>query len=203
VLLVPSLGHAPVRVPVLVGKTVERARTLLRDADLRLGRVTRQFSDERPDGQIVEQAESGQAPYGSAVDVVVSKGPFPVPVPRVTRLTQDEATALLSEAGFQVSATEDYSDDVRAGSVISQDPPKGTELQPGNTVAIVVSLGPPVFTMPDVVGMSREEAVAALQALGAEVRVVLVLPPGTTVVYQEPSAGATVHVGDVVEIYVR
>jgi beta-lactam-binding protein with PASTA domain len=57
--------------------------------------------------------------------------------------------------------------------------------------------------MPDVVGMSREEAVSTLEALGAEVRVVLVLPPGTTVVYQEPGAGASVHVGDVVEIYVR
>jgi beta-lactam-binding protein with PASTA domain len=57
--------------------------------------------------------------------------------------------------------------------------------------------------MPDVVGMSREEAVAALQALGAEVRVVLVLQPGAVVVYQDPAAGASVHVGDVVEIYVR
>jgi eukaryotic-like serine/threonine-protein kinase len=203
VLLVPSRGHAPVDVPDLVGRTVPRARTLLRDADLRLGRITRQFSDDLPEGQIVEQAENGQAPYGSPVDVVVSKGPFPVAVPRVTKMTEDEARALLADAGFEVSASEDHSDRVPSGVVISQDPPKGTELQPGNTVAIVVSLGPPVFTMPDVVGMSREEAVATLQALGAEVRVVLVLQPGTTVVYQEPAAGATVHVGDVVEIYVR
>jgi beta-lactam-binding protein with PASTA domain len=57
--------------------------------------------------------------------------------------------------------------------------------------------------MPDVVGMSREQAVTTLQDLGAVVRVILVLQPGTTVVYQEPSAGTTVHVGDVVEIYVR
>jgi serine/threonine-protein kinase len=203
VLLVPSLGHAPVEVPDLVGKTVGRARTLLRGADLRLGQVTRQFSDELPEGLVVVQAARGQAPYGSAIDVVVSKGPFPVAVPRVTRMTEDEARAALAEAGFEVTATEEYSDQVPAGAVISQDPPKGTELQPGNTVAIVVSLGPPVFTMPDVVGMSREEAVATLERLGAVVNVVLVLPPGATVIYQEPAPGTTVHVGDVVEIYVK
>jgi serine/threonine-protein kinase len=192
-----------VPVPDLTGKTVERARTLLREGDLRLGQITRDFSDEIPEGHVVEQGGGAQAPYESAVDVVVSKGPFPVAVPRVTRLTEEEARAQLSEAGFEVSVTEDYSEDVALGKVISQDPPRGTELQPGTTVAIVVSLGPPVFTMPDVVGMSREQAVATLQDLGAVVRVILVLQPGTTVVYQQPSVGATVHVGDVVEIYVR
>jgi serine/threonine-protein kinase len=203
VLLVSSRGHAPVDVPDLLGRTVDRARMLLRDADLRLGEVTKQFSDDLDAGRIVEQSETGQAPYGGAVDVVVSKGPFPVPVPKVTKMTEDEARAVLAEAGFEVVATEDYSEKIPAGSVISQDPPRGTDLQPGNTVAIVVSLGPPVFTMPDVVGMSREQAVATLEGLGAVVHVVLVLPPGATVVYQDPAAGATVHVGDVVEIYVR
>ncbi len=86
--------------------------------------------------------------------------------------------------------------------MISQDPPRGTELQPGNTVAIVVSLGPPEFPMPNVVGMSRDAAVQRLTDLGLLVDVVLVRAPGSTVVFQKPVVGATVHAGDVVRIYV-
>jgi serine/threonine-protein kinase len=121
----------------------------------------------------------------------------------VVRLTEEEARARLSEAGFEVGATEDYSERVPAGSVISQDPPRGTLLQPGNTVAIVVSLGPPEFAMPSVVGMGREAAVDRLQGLGLIVDVAIVPgQEGVTVVYQEPAAGTIVRVGDTVSIYV-
>jgi beta-lactam-binding protein with PASTA domain len=57
--------------------------------------------------------------------------------------------------------------------------------------------------MPSVVGMGKDAAVQKLTDLGLEVDVVLVLPPGSIVVYQEPAVGAIVHAGDVVHIYVR
>lgn len=204
VTLTPSLGHEPVPVPDLVGKTVPRARELLRAADLRLGRVTKAYDEELAAGQIVEQSvrAKGEADFRSEIDVVVSRGPQPQPVPRVTGRTQEEATSLLQGAGFLVVVEEEFSDDVARGRVISQRPEKGTELQPGNTVTIVVSKGPPEFPMPDVVGMSKDAAVARLTSLGLEVDVVLVKPDGSKVVFQEPAVGATVHAGDVVHIYV-
>ncbi len=116
VLLVPSRGHAPVDVPDLIGKTLARARTLLRDGDLRLGEVTRQYSDDVAEDLIVEQSERGQAPFGGAIDVVLSKGPFPVAVPKVLRMTEEDARAALADAGFEVTVTQDFSEDVPRGA---------------------------------------------------------------------------------------
>ena len=204
VTIVPSLGPPPVRVPDMIGKTVARARELLREANLEVGKVTREYSDELSVGLVIDQAVPAldQAPFGSPIDLVVSRGPFPVAVPKVLHLSEEEATATLTDAGFLVGVEEELSEDVPRGDVISQDPPRGTELQPGNTVTIVVSLGPPEFSMPDVVGMWKSAAVAELTDLGLVVDVVIAHPPGATVVYQEPAVGAIVHVGDVVHIYV-
>ncbi|MGH2591337.1 MAG: PASTA domain-containing protein, partial [Actinomycetota bacterium] len=115
----------------------------------------------------------------------------------------DEATRLLEDAGFIVSVFEEFSDDVASGRVISQDPEARTDLQPGEGVTIMVSLGPPEFPMPNVVGMRRDAAVARLRDLGLVVSVAIVPgQDGTTVVYQEPAAGTTVHAGDTVDIFV-
>jgi beta-lactam-binding protein with PASTA domain len=57
--------------------------------------------------------------------------------------------------------------------------------------------------MPDVVGMTKDAAVAKLQGLGLSVSISIVPGhSGATVVYQEPAIGATVHAGDTVTIYV-
>ncbi len=204
VTIVPSLGPPPVPVPDLIGKTVAKARELLREADLAVGRVTKAYDEDLVAGLVVEQSVGAQAeaPFGSEIDLIVSKGPTPKPVPRVTRMSEEEATSALTDAGFLVTVEEETSEVVPRGDVISQDPPKGTEVQPGNTVTIVVSLGPPEFPMPDVSGMSKESAVARLTDLGLVVDVVIVRPPGSMVVYQDPAVGAIVHVDDVVHIYV-
>ena len=204
VAIVPSLGPPPVRVPDVVGKTLPRARELLRESDLAVGRVTKAFDDDVPAGQVVSRSGGAQAPQGSDIDLVLSKGPFPVAVPKVLRLTQDEATAVLESAGFVVEAAEEYSETAPRGQVIAQDPKQGTELQPGNSVAIVVSLGPPTFEMPNVVGMTQQAALDLLRGLGLDVEVSIVpgYEDGTIVVFQRPATGTIVRAGDVVEIFV-
>jgi serine/threonine-protein kinase len=203
VVLIPSLGPPPVPVPNLQGATIPEARTMLRESDLRLGKVTREYSDEVPADRVIGQSERGEAPFGSEVDVVVSKGPVPVPVPKVTKLTQEEASAALTDAGFLVSAVEEYSDQVPRGVVISQDPPRGTRIQPGNTVTIVVSLGPERFELPSFLGMSTQEAEARLLELGLVPRI-LPIPGGNgdTVATHLPVSGTTVRVGDSITLYV-
>jgi serine/threonine-protein kinase len=206
VTLTPSLGHEPVPVPGLVGKTVPRARELLRDADLRLGRVTKAYDEETPAGQIVEQSVRARndAPFRSEIDVVVSRGPEPKPVPRVTGRTQEDAIALLQAAGFLVDADEVFSDDVARGKVIAQHPERGTNLQPGETVSIVVSLGPEQFELPNLVGMSKDAAVARIRDLGL-VPEVIELPGAVgdlTVATQLPLAATVVRVGTTITIYV-
>jgi serine/threonine-protein kinase len=205
VVLVPSAGPPPVRVPNIVGKTLERARELLRGADLRVGDVLRAYHAELAEGHVIRQSVNGRddAPLGSAIDVVVSRGPKPLPVPRVTGRIVEDATALLEDAGFVVARNDAFSDDVARGRVISQDPARGKNLQPGETVSIVVSLGPEEFELPSFLGLGRDEAIARIHALGLEAQVVPVPGGnGSTVVSQLPPVGENVRAGDTIAIYV-
>ena len=201
VTLVPSLGPPPVDVPSLTGKTVDQARTLLREAELDLGAVHQRYSDRFDVGHIVRQGAQGQAPWGSKVDVWVSKGPKPVPLPKVVGKTSDDARTAL--AAWVVTWEQRFSDTVPRDQVIAQRPKPGTEIQPGEGITVVVSLGPETFAMPNVVGTGRDAAVAELRALGLKVGVVPI-PGGNgdTVVSSLPTAGTTVRYGQTVTLYV-
>ncbi len=205
VTLVPSLGPPPVPVPNVVGLPLAEAKDALREVHLQVGEVTKAFNERFEVDQVVRQSVEAKedAPQGSAIDLVVSKGPTPVAVEKVVGLQQDEAVAVLESQGFVVDVQEEFSDRVDKGTVISQTPEKGTDLQPGKTVTIVVSKGPPEFPMPSVVGMERDAAVAKLRSLGLLVDVSIVPGhSGTRVVFQEPASGTTVRAGDLVHIYV-
>jgi serine/threonine-protein kinase len=205
VTLVPSLGPRPVPVPNLVGLPLGEAKEALREADLKVGDVKREFNERFDADQVIRQSvrADAEAPLGSEIDLVVSKGPTPVPLEKVIGLQQDEAVAVLEAQGFVVEVQQEFSDRVELGTLISQTPPKGTDLQPGGTVTIVVSKGPPELPMPNVVGMGRDEAVAKLRSLGLLVDVAIVPGHGgSQVVFQEPASGTTVRAGDLVHIYV-
>ena len=203
VTLTPSLGPPPVPVPDLVGKTIPEGQAVLRKAQLTLGKRTPRFSDRFPEGRIIGQSApgGGSAPHGSAIDVAVSKGPTPEPVPKLVGKSEEQARSLLT--AWVVKKTGRYSDSVPRGQVMAQKPTPKTKLQPGQTVVIVVSIGPKFFDIPSFVGMSRTEAVAAIQALGLQPSVAPV--PGSngdTVVGQLPAAGTRVRAGSTVTIYV-
>lgn len=203
VTLVPSLGPPPVPVPDLTRMTVPEARKALKRANLVLGTQNAKYSDTIAVGEIVTQSVlfGQKAPQGSPIDVVVSKGQPPEPIPKVIGKTEDQARSLL--ANWVVKTERKFSDTVPAGEVMNQIPDPKTKVQPGETVTIVVSLGPRTFPMPPVVGMSKEAAVAKLKALGLHVGVLTVLnSSGATVVSQIPSAGVTVQYGQTVTIYV-
>ncbi len=203
VTLVVSLGRPPVDVPPLVGKEFEQAREALRRAKLKVGNVSHVYNESFEEGRVIRQSvrRGAEAPQGSEVDLVVSRGPAPQPIPEVVGMTQERATEVLQ--GFVVAVNQEYSRRVAEGKVIRQAPSPGTERQPGSSVTIVVSLGPPEFPMPNVVGMNQDAAVADLRALGLRVNVTIVPgADGNTVIYQEPATGTVVEVGDLVEIYV-
>jgi serine/threonine-protein kinase len=205
VTLVPSLGPPPVPVPDLVGLSLAEAKAALKDAKLTIGGVTKAFSERFSEGQVMRQSVRAdqQAPQASAIDVVLSRGPAPVPVPNVVGRTKERAVEVLDALGFVVDVQEEFSKKIERGTVIAQEPAHGSELQPGESVTIVVSLGPPEFPMPNVVGMERDAAVAKLRDLGLIVDVAIVPGhSGSSVVYQEPATGTTVHAGDLVHVYV-
>lgn len=106
-----------------------------------------------------------------------SKEQAPEPVERVTvrdlsGMSLEEAERQLQEMGLEVGErTEEFSDTVEAGMVISTDPPAGDEVEKGSSVTLVVSKGPEMVTLPPLSGFPESEAVAALQSLGLQVEV--------------------------------
>ena len=204
VTLVPSLGPKPVPVPDLAGKTLDEARILLGRAHLTLGTVEHEYSDEPEDTilGITSEVVDGKAPRNSAIDVVVSKGPRPVRVPNVVGATLEEAEQALEGAGFVVDDSRTkFSTEVERGRVMKQTPADG-RLQPGETVTLVVSLGPKHFTVPDFRGRSKEDAQALADQYGLVVAFSTVPNTSGTIVFsQNPGVGATVTYGDTVTLY--
>jgi beta-lactam-binding protein with PASTA domain/tRNA A-37 threonylcarbamoyl transferase component Bud32 len=201
VTIVPSLGPPPVDVPAIEGKTVERAREMLREASLVLGERKLRYSDTVAEGSIIS-APTGTRPQGSEIDVVVSQGHAPVAIPRVAGQSQNEATTALRDAGFVVLAETDFSATVDRGSVMAVRPQPGSVQPFGSTVTLVVSLGPERFPAPSLIGLSRSEADAVADDLGLNLSVI-VLPntPGSTVATQNPAPGVTVSYGDTILVY--
>jgi beta-lactam-binding protein with PASTA domain len=142
--LVVSLGAA---VPNVVGLAQAAAQTAITVAGLTLGTVTTANSATVEIGAVISQtptAGDNVAP-GSAVALIVSLG---AQVPNVVGLTQINAQKALTTAGLTVGlVTTTISATVPIGAVIGQKPGAGTNVDPGSSVALVISSGPPVFLM--------------------------------------------------------
>ena len=202
--VVLSRGPELVPVPSVEGLVLAEARDRIREARLE-ARVHLQFHDSIPDGRVISQSPPPEAPLevGQQVELVVSRGPEPVAVPRVIGLSEDEAAATLEGEGLQVRITEDFSATVPESNVVTQSPSPPATVAPESTVTIVVSLGPREFPMPDVRGQNRAQAEARLEGLGLDVRVVEVPnSDARQVVSQRPDPGVTVRQGQTVTVYV-
>jgi eukaryotic-like serine/threonine-protein kinase len=88
-------------------------------------------------------------------------------LPRVLELPEAEARRTLTDLGFRPRLEgERPSDAFRRGTVIWQDPPPGTVLQPNAAVQLVVSAGPTLVAVPDVIGLSLPQAAQVFAAAG-------------------------------------
>jgi beta-lactam-binding protein with PASTA domain len=139
--LVVSSGPGQVNVPAVSGLTQAQAATALTSVGLVVGNVTQQSSSSVPIGNVISQnplASTAVNP-GSAVDLVVSSG---VQVPGVVGLTQAQAATALTSVGLVVgTVTQQASNTVPSGSVISQNPGAGTQVNGGTAVNLMVSSG--------------------------------------------------------------
>jgi eukaryotic-like serine/threonine-protein kinase len=115
-----------------------------------------------------DPASGKSVPKGSTVRVNVMSGPVTAAVPSVVGFSIQEATSRLNAAGFK--ANPQYVDSTAPkDQVISQTPAPGTTEPKGSSVTVRVSNGPPLVTVPDVVGYTSQQAVQALEAVGFQV----------------------------------
>ena len=145
--LVISSGPAPVTVPSVTGLNLADATSALEADDLVVGNTSEQSDETVPEGDVISQdpAAGTEVEAGSAVDLVISTGPATVPatVPNVVDDSLAVATGKIEAADLVVGNTsEQSSETVPEGDVISQDPVGGTEVEAGSAVDLVISSGP-------------------------------------------------------------
>jgi serine/threonine-protein kinase len=194
-----------VQVPAVTDLLEEDAVAALEQANL-TPRIVRVFS-EQPVGVVLAQNPSAgtEVLTGTQVRLNVSKGVEEIETPNVVGQPQQQAQQALTDAGLKVEVSEQPSDDVPEGQVISQAPQAGVAVAKGSTVRLVVSSGPQQPTVPNVINQSEGEARAAIQGVGLGVDVAeqssSTIAAGN-VIDQDPAPGTKVDPGTTVRIVV-
>lgn len=172
--LVLSKGAERFTVPAVAGQSYAQAQQAFAAMPLRLKRAdTADPTGNIAPGQVIktDPAPAAKVKRDAVITVYVSTGPPIIAVPDVSGQSQNDANSTLVGAGFKVALSQDYSDKVPAGSVISQDPAGKASVAKFSTVNLVISKGAPVVTIPGVhVGESVSDATATLEAAGLQVR---------------------------------
>jgi beta-lactam-binding protein with PASTA domain/predicted Ser/Thr protein kinase len=208
VTLTVSSGPGQVSVPSVDGLGEQKASATLTDAGLVVDRIVRQADDSVSKGRAIRTspASGTSVNRGSNVTLVVSSGPQQVAVPDVVGLTKTEAQQTLGNQGFQFTSSEQGSDTVDPGTVLSQSPTAGSKAAPGSTVAIVVARAIPTVIVPDLLGQGAQEASDTLTAAGLEPRTSFqdTTDPNEDgiVLDQTPTSGTQVKDGAPVRIFV-
>lgn len=147
-------------------------------------KIVEEENETVPAGDILRY-EPELAEEGETVTLYVSSGPHVdmVPVPYLVGKQETEVIALIAEAGLQPGDTsQESSDTVPKGSVISQDVEAGTQVEPGSKVGYVVSSGPEIRKQRYVASISEVYDLSNLIGPGAgssSVTVMIRLRQGT------------------------
>ena len=168
-----ALRKESFRVPVLVGLTEGEARNLVVGNDWEII-VQEGRSDLVETGEIIstEPAEGVSLQEGETIVFVVSLGPTFSTLEDVTGKTEAEATTRLTELGLVPAVVKVNDETIPQGVVISwavaEQPTAivGDEVVKGTTVNLNVSDGPAPRIVPELVGLTLEQATAKAQELG-------------------------------------
>jgi beta-lactam-binding protein with PASTA domain/serine/threonine protein kinase len=202
-----ATAAATVTIPSVVGKSKSSASRTLTDLGMRVAVVEEYSATVAKDIVISQSAAGSGGTPGATVTIKVSLGKSPAAaeeakVPGVAGKSEQEARSALQAAGFSVRSSEQYSDYIKAGVVISQDIPSGTMAEKGMTISIVVSRGPEKAQqspVPDITWYSESTAKTTLISSGFLAGTVGTaysdsFPIGT-VISQSPSSGTMLDHG--------
>ena len=193
-----------IEVPDLLGMTEDEAAEALKKQNLGYKVIGTESSSKYAEGQVCNQSpKSGKkVTENSTVKITISSGEGSKSIPNVIGATEADATKSLQAAGYKVNVSYGHSATVAAGQVISQSPDSSQKGQAGDTITISVSQGPDEIDMPNVVGSTKDAAVAELQSKGFTVTINEEDKPEAagTVVGQNPVAGTKLSSGSAVII---
>jgi beta-lactam-binding protein with PASTA domain len=197
-----TVAAAQVAVPRLVGMKEQQALVRLGEVGLRSQEEFR--PTQKPTNLVVAQTprEATTVKRGTRVTIVVDRGAPEVEVPTVTGIASAAATAKLTALGLRTGTTAVTSSEP-PGSVVDQAPRAGEKAPKGSLVVLSVAKALPV-AVPNVVGQTEGNAVAAIEDADLRANAVPVPSPKPAgqVVAQSPAAGAKAPKGSAVRINV-
>lgn len=162
-------------VPGVMEKEPEEAQEILGEAQLQLNIIGVENYERLEDGIVIYQSplEEAWLEINSNVNVKLNVGSLEITegfMPYVLYYGSAEAEQRIQEAGLtdiKLNITEEYSDTVGAGLVLSQNPAQGTKADEIPVINLVISKGTePIELTVDVAGQSEKEAKNALEAIG-------------------------------------
>jgi serine/threonine-protein kinase len=197
--LILSLGPERIPVPGVAGLQQSEAEAALTEKNLKFT-VKPTFDPSVVNGTAVgtEPKEGTALAPGTVVTLLVSQGAKPVDLRDLRGLSRAEAVQILTGLGLVPDISERNTDEEdERGRVLEQDPGPG-QIQAGSKVKLTVGSGDARVTVPDLSGMSFNEARKELQKVGLEIRRV---GKGNEVLFQLPVAGSEADAGSRVSVW--
>jgi eukaryotic-like serine/threonine-protein kinase len=196
-----------VAVPDLRRLDETRARALVEEADLEFQVANRLPHPEAAPGAVLAQTPlpGQEVQPGTVVRIILSSGRERVPIPEVAHLGAEQARNLLERMGFTVTVRE-VPHESGAGRLVEVLPPPGTGADIPSQVELVVSAGPPLLEVPQVTGLTADQAEGILSASGFRLGGVHFDPfgggPPGRIYDQHPVHGDSARVGSRVDVWI-
>ena len=191
-------------VPRVTGMELIQARAVLEKEGFEVEES--RVRSAQPVDQVIDQDPNAgeQAEEGSVVTLEVSNGPGTVSIPAVEGLPRAQAIRAIEDAGLKVTLDSEFSETLRKGLAIRTVPREGEERERGTRIRLIVSDGPELVTVPDVIGLSRGSADARLrnEGLGVAIQEQESEEPAGEVIAQDPAGGSQLRRGTTVTITV-
>ncbi len=130
-------------IPDVTGTNADSATSTLEDLGFSVSREF-QYSGTVAAGDVISQSPPGgnNGKAGDTIVLYVSQGTESTTVPSVVGEPESDARTALGNAGLNIgTVTQDYSNSVSEGNVISQSVSAGSTVSEGTSVDLVVSLG--------------------------------------------------------------
>lgn len=159
-----------VAVPNVVGLSNQAATRELRSSGFLVSEVY-EASDTVVVNEVIAQSPAAltELERGEEVEITVSSGAVPVPVPGVVGQGANDAARFLQDRGFSPELVFEEESTAPAGQVLRQDPAAGSEVAPGSTVVLYVAGEIQAIQVPEVKGMTLLRATQVLAQAGLEV----------------------------------
>ncbi|HKL79648.1 MAG TPA: Stk1 family PASTA domain-containing Ser/Thr kinase [Mobilitalea sp.] len=212
----PTLTPTPIldpsldiyKFPSVLGYTMEDADKIIKAKDVDAFITYRDgYSAEYKEGLVMSQYPEADrdAAKGQDVIIYISIGPESFVIPYVYGLTAALAEKKLEDDyGLKTVSDYQYSDLIEKDKVIETDPAKDSMVVEGDTVKIIISMGPEAISVPDLSGSTEEAAKQLLEEQGLVLGTVS--PENSTTVpegqifYQSTTAGLTVNRGTAIDV---